>query len=170
MNIFKLNEAVELPKFATKGSACFDLKAFFVEGEKVKVYNTHNKDMMLPIRKGSDGRGYIVLQPQYRVLIPTGLVFDIPEGHVLKVYPRSSMAIKYGLGLVNSTGIIDSDYTNELFVAIFNSGDMPINIYSGDRIAQAQLCETITYDLVETKEPITQKTDRVGGIGSTGVA
>jgi dUTP pyrophosphatase len=78
------------------------------------------------------------------------------------------MSVKYGIGLANSTGIIDSDYVEELFVPVYNMGDTPITIYHGDRIAQALLEEVKQYTLVERKSRPEQKTERAGGLGSTG--
>jgi dUTP pyrophosphatase len=168
MKVFRLNDAAELPAFATEGSACFDVKVCITAETKLKTYSPHNKEIIVPTKIGSDGRAVTVLHPQFRTLVPTGLIFDIPKNHVLKVFPRSGMAVKYGIGLANSTGIIDSDYVEELFVPVYNMGDTPISIYHGDRIAQALLEETKVYTLVERKSRPEQKTERAGGIGSTG--
>lgn len=168
MKVFRLNDAAELPAFATEGSACFDLKVCITPDTKLKTYSPHNKEIIVPTKIASDGRAVTVLHPQFRTLVPTGLIFDIPKNHVLKVFPRSGMSVKYGIGLANSTGIIDSDYVEELFVPVYNMGDTPISIYHGDRIAQAMLEETKAYTLVERKSRPEQKTERAGGIGSTG--
>jgi dUTP pyrophosphatase len=79
------------------------------------------------------------------------------------------MSTKFGIGLSNSVGIIDSDYVEELFIAVYNMSDTPINIFHGDRLAQAMLEEVKAYTLVERKSRPEKKTDREGGIGSTGV-
>lgn len=168
MKVFRLNDAAELPAFATEGSACFDVKVCITAETKLKTYSPHNKEIIVPTKIASDGRAVTVLHPQFRTLVPTGLIFDIPKNHVLKVFPRSGMSVKYGIGLANSTGIIDSDYVEELFVPVYNMGDTPISIYHGDRIAQAMLEEIKTYTLVERKSRPEQKTERAGGIGSTG--
>jgi dUTP pyrophosphatase len=170
MKIFRVSENVELPEFATEGSACFDLRACLNPGDKVKAYNPHNRMMEIPVKVDSQGRTFAQVQPSFRTLIPTGLIFDIPKGHVLKVYIRSSMAFKFGLGLANDTAIIDSDYVDPTYVMLFNMGDTPVNLYHGDRIAQAMLEKLHTYTLTETKTAPKQKTDRTGGLGSTGVA
>lgn len=168
MKVFRLNDAAELPAFATEGSACFDVKVCITAETKLRTYSPHNKEIMVPTKIAPDGRAVAVLHPQFRTLIPTGLIFDIPKNHVLKVFPRSGMAVKFGVGLANSTGIIDSDYVEELYVPVYNMGDTPINIYHGDRIAQAMLEEIKSYTLVERKSRPEQKTERAGGIGSTG--
>lgn len=168
MRVYRLNEAAELPAFATEGSACFDLKVCITQQTKLKTYNPHNKEIEVPTRIGSDGRAVTVLHPQFRTLVPTGLIFDIPKNHVLKVYPRSGMSVKYGIGLANSVGVVDSDYVEEVFIPIYNMSDTPINIFHGDRLAQAVLEEVKQYTLVERKSRPEQKTDRAGGFGSTG--
>jgi dUTP pyrophosphatase len=168
MKVFKQRESAAIPEFATEGSACFDLRACLEEGMKIKTYNPHNKMIEIPVKAGPNGL-HVQLQPQFRTLIPTGLIFNIPNNHVMKCYARSGMAVKYGLGLANSVGIIDSDYVEEVFVTIFNMNDTPITIYNGDRLAQAMLEKTITYTLEETTRRPSQKTEREGGFGSTGV-
>jgi dUTP pyrophosphatase len=169
MKVYKNNPEAEIPTFATEGSAAFDLRACLTDGDKVRAFNPHNKEMLLPVRRASNGKMTFQLQPQFRTLVPTGLIFDIPSKHVVKLYIRSSMALKFGLGLANDVGIIDSDYVDPLFVMIYNMGDTPINIYHGDRIAQGILEKTLSYKLEETTTKPTQKTDRNGGMGSTGV-
>lgn len=168
MKVFKLSENAELPVFATEGSACFDLKACLQPNSKIKTFSPHNKEIDVPIKVGSDGRAVAVLHPQFRTLVPTGLIFDIPAGHVLKVYPRSGMAVKYGIGLSNSVGVIDSDYVEEVFITVYNMGDTPVNIFHGERIAQAMLEQTLTYEIEEIDTRPEQKTARDGGFGSTG--
>jgi len=168
MKVFKVSENAELPSYATKGSAAFDIKACFDEDTKIKAYNPHNREMLLPVRRASNGILYMQALPQFRSLIPTGLIFDIPEKHVLKFYIRSSMALKQGIGLANDVAIIDSDYVDPAFIMIYNMGDTPINLYHGDRIAQGILEKNAQVSIEETAERPAQKTDRVGGLGSTG--
>jgi dUTP pyrophosphatase len=167
MKIFKVSENAEIPAFATEGSACFDIKVCLNTTDKILSYNPHNRETYFPV-KVQNGRASIQLQPQFRTLIPTGLIFDIPSNHVMKLHIRSSMALKYGLALANDTGIIDSDYVDPVYVMVYNMGDTPITLYHGDRIAQAMLEKTLSYKLEETKTAPAKKTDRVGGLGSTG--
>lgn len=168
MKVYRENELAEIPTFATEGSACFDLRACLEVGKGIVAYNPHNRKMELPVKQGSDGRAAVQLQPNFRVLVPTGLIFDIPKNHVLDVFIRSSMALKYGLMLANGVGKIDSDYVEPTYIMIYNACDTPITIYHGDRIAQAELRELKQYALTERKTPPAQKTDRDGGLGSTG--
>lgn len=168
MKVFKVSENAEVPQFATEGSACFDLKVCLEKGQSVRTFNPHNRETLFPVKE-QQGKLTIQLQPQFRTLVPTGLIFDIPSSHVLKLYIRSSMALKYGLQLANDVGIIDSDYVDPVYVMIYNMGDTPINIYQGDRIAQGMLEKTVSYKLEETKKQPGKKTGREGGLGSTGV-
>jgi dUTP pyrophosphatase len=168
MKIFRVSENAELPSYATQGSAGFDIKVCLDETTKVRAFNPHNREMLLPVRKDSKGVLYSQVLPQFRTLLPTGLIFDIPEKHVLKFYIRSSMALKNGLCLANGTAIIDSDYVDPAFIMVYNMGDTPINVYHGDRIAQGILQKYSQVAIEETTERPAQKTDRAGGLGSTG--
>ncbi len=168
MKIFKVSENAEIPSFATEGSACFDIKACLDPNTKVRAFNPHNREMEIPVKRGPEGKQSITLHPQFRTLVPTGLIFDIPEKHVLKLYIRSSMALKYGIGMANDVGIIDSDYVDPTYMMLINEGDTPIMIYHGDRICQGMLEKTLKYVIEETTEKPGQKTDRDGGLGSTG--
>lgn len=169
MKIFREKESATIPEFATEGSACFDLRACFDVGDKIKAYNPHNRSMELPV-KLTGGKPSIQLHAAFRTLVPTGLIFDIPKNYDMKIYIRSSMALKYGLMLANGVAVIDADYIDPTYIMVYNSSDTPITIVSGDRIAQAQLTKLNQYNsLTERKSRPEQKTDRVGGIGSTGV-
>lgn len=168
MKIFKVSENAKIPEFATEGSAGFDLRACFEPDTQVTFYNPHHRKLQYPVKTDSQGRLYSQIQPSFRALIPTGLIFDIPKKHVLKLFIRSSMALKNGLFLANSTAIIDSDYVDPTYIMVFNGSDTPITIYHDDRIAQGILEKTFVYTLEETDKKPKQKTDRDGGMGSTG--
>lgn len=169
MKVYRLKETAQLPAYATEGSACFDVRACLQLGERVRTYNPWNKEVKLVV-KTIGGKVAFQLPPEHRCLIPTGLIFDIPEGHVLKMYNRSSTALKKGLVLPNSVGIIDSDYIEESFIMLHNISDSLVTINDGDRLAQAML-ETLLTDrtVEETSERPVQKTSRNGGFGSTGL-
>jgi dUTP pyrophosphatase len=169
MKIFRDNPNAEIPAFATEGSACFDIKACFSLGEKIVAYNPQNKKIQLPVKQLSNSQVPAVqIHPMHRVLVPTGLIFDIPDEHVLEIFIRSSMALKNGVCLANGTAIIDSDYVNQTYVLIHNVSDILLNIYHGDRIAQGKLVQLLKYELSETDTRPEQKTSRDGGMGSTG--
>jgi dUTP pyrophosphatase len=165
LNIYKTDSNIALPKFGTKQSACFDI-SFQAEGKA--LYHGYNKTNAPFSRSLSDGS--IRLMPGDRILVPTGLIFDIPTGYSLRIHPRSGLSYKQGLVLANLEAVIDSDYVDETFIILTNTTEVDQTIYHGDRIAQAELVKQEEYILWEIFEAPTQKTDRVGGLGSTGVA
>jgi dUTP pyrophosphatase len=103
-------------------------------------------------------------------IVPTGLAFSIPEGMELQLRPRSGLAAKKGITITNSPGTLDSDYTDELFVIIYNSGKETFVIKQGDRIAQCVLkqVERAEFNEVDDFDAETMKKDRGGGFCSTG--
>lgn len=164
LNIYKTDPNIVLPKFATKQSACFDI-SFQAEGKALyHGYNMNNAPFSRPLSEGS-----IRIMPKDRVLVPTGLIFDIPKGYSLRIHPRSGLAYKQGLVLANLEAVIDSDYVDETFVILTNFTEVDQTIYHGDRIAQAELVKQEEYALWEIFDAPKQKTDREGGLGSTGV-
>jgi dUTP pyrophosphatase len=167
MNIYRMNEKAELPEYATKGSACFDIKACFQNGDMLKAYNSWNKEQSVVVKGVSTERDAFQLPPGIRVLVPTGLIFDIAEKHVMKLFIRSGSAFKKGLSLANGTGIIDSDYVLETFVMLQNNTDSLVKIANGDRIAQGMVEKIVQQKFVETTKPM-EMTERDGGFGSTG--
>lgn len=168
MNVYKVNERAELPEYATDGSACFDVKACIENGQRLKSYNAWNKEMPVAVKGVGQNKDAFQLPPAVRVLVPTGLIFDIPEGYVMKMYIRSGTALKKGLTLVNGVGIIDSDYVEESFLMLENVSESMALIEHGERIAQC-LIEPITREPInEISERPEQKTSRDGGFGSTG--
>ena len=131
-----------LPSYATDGASGMDLRAFIDEP--------------------------ITLKPMERSLIPTGLFVQIPEGYEGQVRARSGLAIKHGIGLVNSIGTIDSDYRGELKIPVINFGNESFTINNGDRVAQLVIAsyERVAPIMVSDLD----ETDRgEGGFGHTGV-
>ncbi len=166
LKIYKTHKEIVLPKFGTEQAACFDL-AYQPHGKyEYKGYNAFNSTFTRPIQ----GQGTLVVMPGDRIMVPTGLIFDIPEGYSVRIHPRSGLSYKQGLVLANLEAVIDSDYVQETFVLLTNLSENPQTIKPGDRIAQAELVQQIKYEIAETTVAPTQKTDRVGGLGSTGVA
>lgn len=165
LNIYKTDPNIVLPKFATKQSACFDI-AFQADGKSVySGYNMYNAPFSRTLSNGD-----IRLMPGDRILVPTGLIFDIPAGYSLRIHARSGLSYKQGLVLANQEAVIDSDYIQETFILLTNTTQVDQTIFHGDRIAQAELVKQEEYVLWEIMEAPTQKTDRTGGLGSTGVA
>lgn len=167
LKIFKTHPDVTLPKFGTDQAACFDLAAQFHGKVTYTGYNQQNAEIT---RSFEMYNNTIVVIPGERIMVPTGLIFDIPEGYSIRVHPRSGLSFKQGLVLANLEGVIDSDYYHETMVLIYNMSDTKATINNGDRIAQAELVKSEKYKIVETKTQPTQKTNRKGGMGSTGVS
>lgn len=160
------------PTFATEQSACFDVHAYF--GSKTRIVDAYDKNntqyKLLAAFERADAPPFLLIPPDgVRVLIPTGLVLDIPEGYSVRLHARSGLAIKGGIVLANSEGVIDSDYTDQLMVAVMNLSSMPVRITHGDRICQGEMIPVLKYSLETTDERVLPKTSRRGGFGSTGV-
>ncbi len=111
----------------------------------------------------------LVLKPGHRYLVPINLIMDIPEGYSVRIHPRSGMALKQGITLINCEGVIDSDYVDPTFITLYNSSDSAVTISDGDRVAQGELIKNEQYTLASITEKPAQKTSRAGGFGSTGV-
>jgi len=109
----------------------------------------------------------IVLKPGERCLVPTGLAMAIPPGFEVQVRPRSGLAIRHGIALVNSPGTIDADYRGEIRIIMINLGSESFTIQSGDRIAQlvvAPVCQAVLKEV----EDLTETARGSGGFGHTG--
>jgi dUTP pyrophosphatase len=141
LRILKKDPQARLPEYATAGAAGADLRA----------------------RLGAD----MVVIPGERVKIPTGLVLEIPEGCEGQVRPRSGLAARKGLTVLNAPGTIDSDYRGELEVLLINLGAESVTIRDGDRIAQLVIAPVIRPDLVEVQS-VSATPRGAGGFGSTG--
>lgn len=161
----KVNSEAKEPFFATRGAACFDLHACLEGLPKYKVrQDTLDREIERPVKNGT-----IQIFTMERVLVPTGLILDIPAGYSVRLHSRSGLAWKDGLYLTNCEGIIDWDYTDPVFVMLTNISQSPKSIKHGDRICQAEMIERLNYSLVEVDKAPEQKEDRTGGFGSTGV-
>ena len=139
--IKKLDPTVKLPEYKTDGASGMDLLAFIKKPINVK--------------------------PKKSSLIPTGLSVAFSEDYEIQIRPRSGLATKYNISVLNTPGTIDSDYRGEIKIIIYNHGDTDFNINNGDRIAQMILSPVIKMELEETND--LPKTIRgSGGFGSTG--
>jgi dUTP pyrophosphatase len=120
---------------------------------------------------GADIRAYIEdsiqLSPGERALVPTGLFFAIPQGFEVQIRPRSGLAIKKGVALVNSPGTIDSDYRGEVKIIIINLGQEDVIIEPGERIAQMVIAPVFRA-IFQVKESLNATSRGDGGFGSTG--
>ena len=140
----------------------------------------HAKGLALPAYQTADAAGLdllaavaadqpIILQPGARAMIPTGLMLALPNDTEAQVRPRSGLAAKFGVTVLNSPGTIDADYRGEVSVILINFGTEPFTIQRGDRIAQMILAPVTRANLIEVA--VLNATKRgAGGFGSTGVA
>ena len=143
LKIKLLSPDVPVPKYATAGSAAMDLTAHISEP--------------------------VTLQPGQRTLLPTGIAISLPSpDYVALVFARSSMGVKYGIGLSNGVGVIDSDYRGEIRVGLTKHSDSPYTIQPGDRVAQLAVVPVVQANVQIVDE--LDETDRgAGGFGHTGV-
>jgi dUTP pyrophosphatase len=132
-----------LPAYETAGAAGLDLRAALPDG---------------PLR----------LEPGARLLVPTGLVLELPVGTEGQVRPRSGLALRHGVTLLNTPGTIDADYRGEVGVILINHGREAFTVQHGDRIAQLVIAAVLQAAIVEVEE-LSETTRGSGGFGSTGV-
>ena len=139
---FEGQEDIPLPAYETDGSAGMDLRAAVKEK--------------------------VILRPGEIKLIPTGLAISVPPGFEAQVRPRSGLALRYGLGLANSPGTIDSDYRGEIGLIMINWGPDPVVIKRGDRIAQMIITRVYRAEVVHVRD--LDSTERgEGGFGHSGL-
>jgi dUTP pyrophosphatase len=135
------NSGHELPSFQTAGAAGMDLHASLPEK--------------------------VLLRPLGRSLIPTGLFIELPEGYEAQIRPRSGLALKHGITVLNSPGTIDADYRGEIQVLLVNLGDRDFEVQNGERIAQMVIArhERVEWELSSS---LGESGRSSGGFGSTG--
>ncbi len=138
--------AHRLPSYETPGAAGADIRANF------------------PLDQRTGG---VRLEPMQRALIPTGFHVEIPLGYEVQIRPRSGLALKHGVTLVNAPGTIDSDYRGPVGVILINLGAAPFEITHGERIAQLVVAR-VEQALFSVKDKLAQTTRGSGGFGSTG--
>jgi len=108
----------------------------------------------------------IVLAPGERKLVPSGIAIELPEGHEAQVRPRSGLALKHGVTVLNTPGTIDADYRGEIGVILINHGHEPFTIRRGDRIAQMIVAPVVQAEFHEAE--LSETARGAGGFGSTG--
>jgi len=167
LKIFKLFPEAHMPIYGTEWSACFDLKASIRPTDTLTVYGQSNEKRKSVIDP-NNGKGCVLYSGE-RVLVPTGLVFDLTEDQSLRIHPRSGLAWKSGITVANCEGVVDADYVQQTYVMLQNISDQPFMIRDGDRIAQAEIVKNNRVWFIETTIEPKEKTDRTGGLGSTGV-
>ena len=142
MKVRVAHDSIDLPEYETNSSAGMDLRAYLPDGS-------------------------ISLDPKQRTLIGTGLFFEIPQGFEIQIRPRSGLALKHGVTVLNSPGTIDADYRGEIKVILVNHGEEPFLIEHEMRIAQMVVSK---YQQVQFKlvKELTSSERGSGGFGSTG--
>ena len=138
IKIKKLHDDIVIPKKMTEGSAAFDLH--------------------IPMA--------IIIPPRTPMVINMGFEVEIESGYCMKILPRSGLALKKSITVLNSPGLIDEDYRNPIGVILYNHSDKEVFFNKGDRIAQARIEKNIEVEFEEVEE--LSETDRKGGFGSTG--
>lgn len=160
-----------LPKFATEGSACFDVYTR-LHTDTVVYYDGNTGVSEIKKIDETNGERKLWVFPGQRVLVPTGIIFHIPKEYSIRLHARSGLALKSGLVLTNSEGVIDHDYTQELMVMVSNintqNGTNGILITDHMRICQGELVRCIPTNIQWYSHPPSSET-RNGGFGSTGV-
>lgn len=146
MNVLKIKRLphalnLELPSYVTPQSAGMDLRAALTQP--------------------------VVIKPGERTLIPTGLIFEIPEGFEIQVRPRSGLAIRNGITMLNTPGTIDSDYRGEVKMIVINLGKEDFIVEHGDRIAQCVVAPVVQLSIQEV-DSVSETPRGTGGFGSTG--
>jgi dUTP pyrophosphatase len=143
LNIRKIHPEANIPEYATPGSAGLDLCARI-------PHDIH-------------------LQPGVRFTCPTGLAIELPEGYEARIQPRSGLARKHGVTVLNAPGCVDSDFRGEICVILINHGDEAFTIKPNDRIAQMIIAPFVRVELVQA-ECLSDTERGEGGFGSTGIA
>jgi len=138
----KTDNSIHLPAYESEGSSGMDVRASVTEP--------------------------VLLNPGDIRLIPTGLAVSVPPGYEVQVRPRSGLALKHGIGMVNSPGTIDSDYRGEIGIILINWGSEQFLVKGGDRIAQMIVSRVYMADLIETDD-LDETSRGQGGFGHTGL-
>ena len=142
IKVVKKEKRIELPQYESQGAAGLDIRAFL--------------------------SGSITILPFGRARVPTGLFFEIPPGFEAQIRPRSGLAARSGITILNSPGTIDSDYRGELEVILVNLGEEPFVVNDGDRIAQ-MVISPVARAVVSEAQVLSETKRGSGGFGSTGV-
>jgi len=154
-------------------------KQELTEITKISVGFTNESDNQDPDWETSGSSGFDIraneygsIAPQQFKTIPTGLYFDIPENFEIQIRPRSGLAAKHGVTVLNTPGTIDSDYTGEIKIILINHSDKKFDVSVGDRIAQGVISTVLAKNIIELRklDMIDKDTNRgSGGFGSTGI-
>ena len=158
LKVKKLDDKAVIPAYAHEGDAGFDLSV---------IIDEEDAQSQSGLMGGSENT--VLVAPGGKYIAKTGLAFAVPQGYELQVRPRSGLAYKHGITVINSPGTVDSAYRGEVMVILLNTGSEPFEIKTGDRIAQAVINKLPTVSIREVKDlDETERGD--GGFGSTGTS
>ena len=141
LKFLKLHDDVNVPEYKTEGASGMDVEAYLKEP--------------------------VTLSPLERILIPTGLKAEIPQGYEIQLRARSGLSIKHGITLINAIGTVDSDYRGEICVGLVNLSNESYTINPGERIAQIIVCK-VEHPAITICEELSSSIRGEGGFGSTG--
>lgn len=164
VKVINKSKSLQLPKYETDGSDGFDFRACFDSGEKAIVYSRELGKLEVEL---NPEESTIVLSPGERALIPTGLFIELPKNYRLHVSPRSGLALKNGVTVLNTPGKIDSDYRGGIGIIIINHGFEDFIIKHNDRIAQGAIEYSMQLNWVSA-ETLSETERGEGGFGHTG--
>lgn len=181
---YKIDETVKDPVVKTAGSACFDIPISLRDGFSLKTFqpnfnsvvfediiqltsgNSSERRMSMHQRQNiNEG---LLIKPNVTYLIPTGLIFIIPDGYHIQIHLRSSTGLKKHLGIPSHIGIIDSDYRDEVHVPLHSISNANVLVNDGDMLAQAMLVKNQQVDFERVPLRPERLDSRQGGFGSTG--
>ena len=163
MEVKVINKSAnELPKYETPQSAGLDLRADLWSINEKFLFDAR------VVRREDNTIDHITIEPGGRALIPTELYTAIPIGYEVQIRPRSGLALKYGVTVLNTPGTIDADYRNGWGIILINHGTEPFEVRQGDRIAQAVLAKVEQIEWLEV-ETLDETERGLGGFGSSGV-
>ena len=150
--ITRLRNRTPLPRYMTASAAGMDVYADVQD--------------LTDLTDPTDRKDTVTIPPLGRVLIPTGFALALPDGYEAQIRPRSGLALRAGLTILNSPGTIDADYRDEVKILVINLGEQPLDIAQGDRIAQLVVAPVSRVDWQEVEQ--LAPTNRKGGFGHTG--
>lgn len=159
--IKKETDDIKVPAYATENSSGLDVRAYLPKDKDynlfgaVRMFNPNTKELEIHIHPGG------------RALIPTGLKAEIPVGFELQVRPRSGLALKQGITVLNAPGTVDSDYRGDIGVILFNSSNQIFIVHQGDRIAQLVFSKIEQANIIEGEVSETKRGE--DGFSSTGI-
>jgi dUTP pyrophosphatase len=163
----KVHTDAVIPSYATSGSAAFDLCAIV---DKENTCYAQQMGDSVSVNFAPDIEEFLSVPPKTKCIIRTGLAVAIPYGYEIQIRPRSGLAMKRGITIINSPATVDSDYRGEILVVTYNLGDTDWVVKKGDRFCQGLIKRVEDFQIIGVEEFSEEEMDagRGGGFGSTG--